>query len=150
MDLFQQEFKPADYLPKNADWSGFFDALVGEAKATSRLRTYWHVVENIDFYPWGLKRLMSDPAKLQRVLKRDKKCAQDLAAIPDPAKDAWAIQKAQDLIRRERHMKSRFDGWKVFQDGITNRFDAVEFRRAGSIHYNLFTQRFGKEALPAI
>lgn len=146
VDLFDQEFNPTDYLPKNADWSGFFDALVGEAKATSRLRAYWHVVENIDFYPWGLKPLISDPIKLQRVLKNDRKCAQDLAAIPDPAKrDAWAIQKARELSRREHGMKSRFDGWKVFQDGITSRFDAIEFRRAGSIHYNLFTQQFGRE-----
>ena len=42
-------------------------------------------------------------------------------------------------------MKSRFEGLKEFQDGISDRFDAVEFRRAGSIHYNLFTQRLGKE-----
>lgn len=43
-------------------------------------------------------------------------------------------------------MKSqRFDGWKVFQDAIARRFESVEFRRAGSIHYNLFAQRLGKE-----
>ncbi len=146
IDLFREEFNPADYLPKNADWAGFFDALVAEAKATSRLRAYWYVVENIDFRPWGLKRLLVDPSKLERVLSGDRKCVQDLAAIQDPAdKQAWIINKANDLLRRERNMKNRFDGWKVFQDGITSRFDAIEFRRAGSIHYNLFTQQFGQE-----
>lgn len=146
VDLFQQEFNPADYLPKNTDWAGLFDALTTQANATSRLRTYWYVLDNIDFYPWGLKSLLGDAAKLQRVLQKDGKCLQDLAAISDPTKrEAWALQKVKDLMARERNMKSRFDGWKVFQDGITNRFDAIEFRRAGSIHYNLFKQRLGQE-----
>lgn len=146
VELFRQEFDPADYLPKNADWTGLFDALVREVGATSRLRTYWCVVEHIDFWPWGLGGLASDPVKLQRVLVQDKKCAQDLTALGTPAqKEAWARQKLQDLIVRDRRMRSRFDGWKVFQDGITNRFDAIEFRRAGAINYNLFTQQLGRE-----
>src|SRR5437899_3185341 len=94
VDLFDREFNPSDYLPKNTDWAGFFDSLVSQAKATSRLRTYWYVVDNIDFYPWGLKKLTVDPAKLQRVLKADRKCAVELAGITDLAKkDAWALQK---------------------------------------------------------
>ncbi|MBI4875248.1 MAG: hypothetical protein HY822_11505, partial [Acidobacteria bacterium] len=127
VDLFDREFIPADYLPKNADWSGFFGALVAQAKATSHLRSYWYTVDNIDCFPWGLKRLSSDPVKLVRVLTRDKKCASDLTAIPDSArKDVWVQQKLQELLRREHNMRSRFDGWKVFQDGIMNRYDAVE------------------------
>jgi uncharacterized LabA/DUF88 family protein len=42
-------------------------------------------------------------------------------------------------------MKNRFDGWQVFQNGICGRFDSLEFRRAGSIRYNLFTQKLEKE-----
>jgi len=42
-------------------------------------------------------------------------------------------------------MKTRFEGWKVFQDGICRRFDAIEFRRAGSIRYDLFRQTLGQE-----
>jgi len=85
--------------------------------------------EHIDFWPWGLGGLASGPVKLRRVLVQDKKCAQDLAALGTPAqKEAWARQKLQDLIARDRRMRSRFDGWKVFQDGITNRYDAIEFR----------------------
>jgi len=81
VELFKQEFDPADYLPKRTDWTGFFDALVQLAGAISRLRAYWYVVENIDFWPWGLARLSSDAVKLQRVLAQDKKCVQDLSAL---------------------------------------------------------------------
>lgn len=145
VELFKQEFDPADYLPKRTDWTGFFDALVQLAGAISRLRAYWYVVEHIDFWPWGLARLSSDAVKLQRVLAQDKKCAQDLAALAPAQREGWAHQKLPDLITRERRMKNRFDRWKAFQDGITNRFDAIEFRRAGAITYNLFTQQLGRE-----
>ena len=47
-----------EYLPK-ANWSIFFDFLVTELKSKyqyseniERLRTYWYVVENIDFIPY--------------------------------------------------------------------------------------------------
>jgi uncharacterized LabA/DUF88 family protein len=146
VELFRQEFNPADYLPKSTDWTGFFNALVQQAGATSRLRAYWYVVEAIDFWPWGLARLSSDIVKLQRVLHQDKKCAYDLTALGTSAqKEGYARQKLHDLVVRERRMKNRFDGWKVFQDGITSRFDAIEFRRAGAITYNLFTQQLGRE-----
>lgn len=41
--------------------------------------------------------------------------------------------------------KNRFEGWKVIQDGIARKFNSVEFRRSGSITYNLFTRRFRTE-----
>ena len=146
VELFQEEFAKPDYLPRNADWKGLFEFLVMQADADTRLRTYWYVVENIDFWPWGIKRLSGDVTKLHKVLLKDRKCRQELQAIPDQTgKDKWAQAKATELVSRERRMKSRFDGWKEFQDGISHRFDSVEFRRAGSIHYNLFTQRLGKE-----
>jgi len=42
-------------------------------------------------------------------------------------------------------MRNRFDGWRKVQDGIVSKHDAVEFRRAGAIRYDLFTGRFGDE-----
>ena len=146
VELFQQEFSKPDYLPRNADWTGFFSSLTEQAKASTRLRTYWYVVDNIDFWPWGAARLTQDLAKLHKVLLKDSKCRQDLQAVSGQAnKDQLAQRKGNELAARQRRMKSRFEGWKEFQDGISHRFDAVEFRRAGSIHYNLFTQRLGKE-----
>jgi uncharacterized LabA/DUF88 family protein len=147
VELFKPEFDPTDYLPRNADWSGFFDSLVKQAGVGNRLRTYWYVVEHIDFWPWGLKRLYDrEPGKVETVLRKDKKYADELSKIPDPAQRTQAAaQKARALVMRERSMKSRFDGWRVFQEGMAGRFDALEFRRAGAISYNLFTEELGKE-----
>lgn len=46
-------FKQHDYLPKTADWSKFFDFLSKEigGENSERMRTYWYVVQNIDFHP---------------------------------------------------------------------------------------------------
>jgi uncharacterized LabA/DUF88 family protein len=49
------------------------------------------------------------------------------------------------VISDERKMARKFDGWKQVQDGIATRVELVEFRRAGSIRYELFTKRLGKE-----
>ncbi|MDE2188188.1 MAG: hypothetical protein KGJ35_00460, partial [Patescibacteria group bacterium] len=52
VDLFPN-FKSHDYLPKNAKWAELFDFIshqVGGDKS-ERIRTYWYVVQNIDFYP---------------------------------------------------------------------------------------------------
>ena len=42
-------------------------------------------------------------------------------------------------------MDRRFQGWINVQDGISSRHTAVEFRRAGAIRYNLFTNALGNE-----
>ena len=42
-------------------------------------------------------------------------------------------------------MRRRFDGWIKVQDGISARHDAVEFRRAGVIQYDLYTETLGPE-----
>lgn len=103
-------------------------------------------MDNIDFYPYGLNRLLRDPQTLLKILGREKRLAQQIATAGNQSqKEAFARQQAQELIKREKNMKGRFDGWQVFQDGIAHRFDSIEFRRAGSIHYNLFGQRFGQE-----
>jgi len=148
IDLFWDEFNPTDYLPRNADWTGFFDALTQHALAETRLRSYWYVVEDIDFHPWGLKRLLNDPdpLKLRSVLCRDKDCTNQLDAITNEAeKISWARQRAEEYLEGERIIKARFEGWEIFQDGISGKFDAVEFRRSGSIVYNLHRRRFGTE-----
>lgn len=73
------------------------------------------------------------------------KWAPELNALPDPRKEAFAQQKISEMLKHENAMKRRFEGWKAFQDGIAHRFEAIEFRRAGSINCNLFTQRLGRE-----
>jgi uncharacterized LabA/DUF88 family protein len=143
-ELFYTEFDPRDYLPKQADWAGFFDHLVGIAKADLRLRSYWYVVDDIEFYPYGA--WTKDDALMENVLRKHRPFREELVRIGDPSdrlKRAKII--AAGVISDERKMARRFAGWKQFQDSIASKFDAIEFRRAGSIRYNLFTKQLGKE-----
>jgi uncharacterized LabA/DUF88 family protein len=148
IDLFESDFNPSDYLPRAADWEDFFNGVVAKGDAEMRLRTYWYVVEEIDFWPYGLTKLLKshDFVTLERVLRKHRNNIPQLDAIGDlVAKQEKITSLTQTLIARERFMKSRFDGWQEFQNGIAHRFDSIEFRRAGSIQYDLFKQRFNKE-----
>jgi len=146
IDLFKPNFNSTEYLPRNADWVGFFNELVKQAGAERRLRTYWYVVDEIDFWPWGISRLIREPHKLEAVLRKHRPYATQLDQAVDQAQKTIRINTlARALILRERQMKNRFDGWQTFQKGICHRFDAIEFRRAGSISYNLFRETLQKE-----
>jgi uncharacterized LabA/DUF88 family protein len=148
VDLFRPKFSSTDYLPKKAAWGDFFDYLVKEANAEMRLRTYWYVVDEIDFWPYGISRLLKrqDYATLEQVIRQHRPNANTLDAITDvAARKAKLLTIANALIKTESFMKRRFEGWQEVQNGIAQAFDSVEFRRAGSIRMNLFTQSFGQE-----
>jgi uncharacterized LabA/DUF88 family protein len=147
-DLFGLEFNPSDYLPKQADWEGFFKYLVGQASADFRLRTYWYVVDEIDFWPYNITRLVNrkEFGTLETVVRKHKPNAAILDGLTNqPARHAKLLDIASSLAKAEVAVKRRFDGWQQIQNGIARRFEAVEFRRAGSIQWNLFVQRFGQE-----
>jgi uncharacterized LabA/DUF88 family protein len=138
----------ADYLPKKADWEAFFNHLTAQAKVTLRLRSYWYVVDEIDFFPYGLRRHLKagDFVTLERLLCKHKPHNSALGAITDPIKKQAAITSiTNNLIKAEAAIKRRFEGWHEIQNGIAQRFESVEFRRAGSIRCDLFTGRFGQE-----
>ncbi len=138
----------SEYLPKKADWESFFAYLVKEANAEMRLRTYWYVVDEIDFWPYGISRLLKnrDFVTLDRVIRQHRPNCASLDAITDAsARQAKLESIAQNLVKTETFMKRRFEGWQEVQNGIAQAFDSVEFRRAGSIRMNLFTQAFGQE-----
>jgi len=144
VDLFET-FNKADYLPKAADWNALFEWLVDQATAATgiRSRTYWYVVESVDFSPWGFPSPQQEPDKLFRVLTPYQK---ELSALPsDDAKKTRMAEVVEELNSRKSAMKKRFDGWTTMQNGIALRHDAVEFRRAGSIRYNLFDGSMGVE-----
>src|SRR5262245_4159435 len=73
--LFPTEF--TDYLPKQARWADFFDWLVTSACGAQarRFRTYWYVLQHVDFYPYSfpdrrdslLVTLRKDPATRERL-----------------------------------------------------------------------------------
>jgi uncharacterized LabA/DUF88 family protein len=144
IDLFSSEFNPSDYLPKTADWQGFFNHLVAEADAELRMRTYWYVVDEIDFWPYNVPRLVrEDQATLEMILRKDRYWVSKLDGVAGPR--VSILDAAKTLQQREHSMRKRFDGWQQLQNGIAHRFDSIEFRRAGSIMYDLFRQRFEQE-----
>jgi uncharacterized LabA/DUF88 family protein len=148
VELFGADFNPSDYLPKQADWDAFFKYLVGEANVDLRLRAYWYVVDEIDFWPYGISRLLKrkDYATLERIIRQHRPNAAALDALPTlTAKQAKVDAIASNLIKAESAIKRRFEGWQELQNGIAHAFDKVEFRRSGSIQMNLFTQRFHQE-----
>lgn len=147
-DLFTpQEFSATEYLPKQADWQGFFDYLVKDANAELRLRTYWYTAEEIDFSPYDLQRLVNqDHATLEKIIRRNKQSNVDLDAITDGfQRQTRMLQIAKDLITQQRQMRSRFDGWLTVQNGIASKVESVEFRRAGAIRYDLFSRELGSD-----
>jgi uncharacterized LabA/DUF88 family protein len=107
VELFPN-FNKYDYLPKNADWSKFFDFITKEVSKddSERVRTYWYVVQNIDFHP---------------------------------RPNTQELEKARD------NMQNRFNGWVNIQDSICGKHESIEFRRAGSIKYDLEKKILGSE-----
>jgi uncharacterized LabA/DUF88 family protein len=148
VELFGADFNPTDYLPKRADWDEFFGYLVKEASAELRLRTYWYVVDEIDFWPYDISRLLKrrDFTTLDRIIRQHRPNVAVLDALPSQSARQTKLEEiAIGLTKTESAMKRRFEGWQQIQNGIAHRFDSVEFRRAGSIQMRLFTQKFGQE-----
>ena len=141
-DLFCPDFYKGDYLPKNAHWEDFFDFLVRECfKESFRLRTYWYVVKRIDFWPYKIR--LEDEEKLIRILNKDPETRDALSRAPNQR--TFAQEKAKELNEQRRKMESRFAGWQEVHAAISRAHNAVEFRYAGSIRYDLFNGQFGQE-----
>ncbi|MDP3091961.1 MAG: NYN domain-containing protein [Nitrospira sp.] len=143
IDLFAGEFDPQDYLPKTARWHEFFDFLAANCYSSEKLRAYWYVVGKVDFWPWNLPHSINDHQKLVNILRKHDPFAKALNAAANERTCAENI--LHDLEDEQRKIEKRFHGWLTLQNGIVGQHDEVEFRRAGTIHYNLCTRRFGSE-----
>lgn len=144
------EFDGRDYLPKQADWTKFFDWLVERAcgSAAQRLRCYWYSLEQVDFYPYRFPNADKETDSLRIVLSKNDNYKSVIANFKNAAKDdeiAWMKEKVSELKLKQQNFLSRFMGWQVVQDGIANRHRAIEFRRAGASTYNLFDGKMGQE-----
>ena len=145
VDLFE-DFRQVDYLPKDADWEGLFDWIVQEATpGGERLRTYWYVIQSIDYSPYGLSELSRNPERAYRVLSSNPTYKTKLDNVEEGDIPALAISLVRELAERQTRMDRRFRGWTNIQDGIASRHAAVEFRRAGAIRYDLMTGDLGRE-----
>lgn len=143
VDLFGDRFPQAEYLPRKADWTGFFDFLVKKVGEQERLRTYWYVVNDVDFYPYDYTKKQEE--KIINILSKKKEWGDDIKKLRDNSLTKYLNEKVTLLEDCKTKFQSRFDGWKKIQDGISLHHNAVEFRRAGAIRYDLFSRKLGSE-----
>ena len=145
VNLFSN-FQSSEYLPKSANWTALFDWIVHQATGNGvRVRTYWYVTDAVDFYPYSFPDVHDRPDSLSRLLSRHPPFKERLDSLDGDAHTLEMERIVKDLRGRQRRMTGRFNGWRTIQDGIARRHDAVEFRRAGAITYNLFEERLQNE-----
>lgn len=148
VELFWGKFNEADYLPKQADWTGFFDWIAEQCSpAPQRIRTYWYVIRDLAFFPYRLNRLLGNPERLREVLSRSPAYKAELDSIADASpRNARMAEIAAHLQEQQQRVQARFDGWATVQEGIAGRHTAIEFRKAGTITcYLMENNRFGRE-----
>ena len=144
-DLFRGVFDKAEYLLKKADWTAVFDWLVSQVDTDAkRLRTYWYVIEQIDFKPY-LPLPQDNLATLKKILSRHDPYKTELDGLGPSDLPKRLAEIAAECERNANRMRARFEGWRRIQDGIAHAHKAIEFRRAGAILYDLFTGQFGRE-----
>lgn len=149
-------FDRSNYLPRDADWAGFYDFLVDKATAgvAERLRTYWYVVRNLEFWPYkigrpaierdgafypneGLKKTLCTHPPYRQILANEGITDED---VIDEMRDM-----AESLKSSKHKMQGVFEGWKNIQNGIAMRHRGIEFRRDGWITFDLFRREFVRE-----
>jgi len=147
VDLFRGEFDVTDYLPKRAVWDKLFDELSRRAIGSDceRVRSYWYVVQHLDFFPYGLSRLKREPDKLRQILSKHEPFRVELNGLSGQAQNTRMMDMVAELETRQRTMRSRFEGWTAMHNGIATRNRSIEFRPAGAIRYNLFEKALGQE-----
>ncbi len=142
------EFTNSEYLPKQADWTGFFDMLVKKVCNESdveRIRTYWYVIQSLDFSPYKFPSAEHKPNELNELLCRDDVHKNKLAGLSGEEL-VNALKKCMEaLFEAKKTMQNRFNGWQTMQNAISTRHRAIEFRRAGAIRCNLFDKKLGAE-----
>ncbi len=151
IDLFEY-FDKRNYLPEGANWGNLFDWFVEEVAGSSerartyeRVRTYWYVVEHLDFFPYRFPKANKEPDTLKRVLCRNEAFKDELKLLGEGDLIARIAELRQELLRKRNQMEQRFRWWTSIQNNISTEHEAIEFRRAGSISYNLFDETFRQE-----
>ena len=139
-------FQRSDYLPKSADWTSLFDWIVKEATGDgTRVRTYWYVIESVDFYPYRFPDVETNEDQVLRLLSGHAPTRSQLDPLSGDGRRSEMKRIVDQLKERQSQMLNRARGWLAMQNGIAGRHKAVEFRRAGAITYNLFEQQLQKE-----
>lgn len=144
-DLFrepQYQFGKEDYLP-DSDWARFFGFMMAH-EGWELVRIYWYVTRDIDCwprkipFPWDRKRKL-----FERNNVIEKLAGQGVEGVSE-ANDGLKIAETE-LERRRKAILKRAEGWRQVQIAIERRNDQLEFRRVGSIRYDLSDRRFARE-----
>jgi uncharacterized LabA/DUF88 family protein len=144
-NLFE-DFDKMDYLPKDANWGELFDWFVEKASGNGeRVRTYWYVVQHLDFFPYRFPKADKEPDALKKVLCRSDELKEELRLLEDEDLIDRMGELVRNLLNKRSWMERRFRWWTSVQNNISARHPAIEFRRAGAINYNLFDGSFGQE-----
>lgn len=144
-DLFES-FDKQDHLPKNALWKDFYDWLVCQIEPTGkRVRTYWYVIDSIDYSPYKFPKSDVDPVRLKKILSWNAYYNSVLEPLTGVDLITTMDGIVKELQAKRSTMRNRFEGWHTLHNGISVKHEAIEFRRAGAIKYDLFTDEFGKE-----
>ena len=105
------------------------------------LRTYRYVVEHLDCRPY---KVPHGWAEKERVLSRW--FAARIQACSSQEERRHVLKSIeQELLQARAYIESRARGWRETQSSIENHNDQLEFRRSGSITYELATKQFGVE-----
>jgi uncharacterized LabA/DUF88 family protein len=145
VELFPN-FHQEDYLPKTADWTVLFDWIVHSAVGDAeRIRTYWYVIKNLDFFPYHFPDIVKEQKLLINLMSKYEPYKQQLNNVSGNALVTRLTEMVSELKKRKATLQTRFNGWMVIQDGICLRHRAIEFRRAGSMKCNLFENSLGRE-----
>lgn len=136
VDLFPNEFDQYRYLPE-ANWDSWFDNIVESLPGTyERFRSYWYVAGELDCFP---HRFPESEADLKQFLSRDHQIERTLRQLQGAELRRAMAKIVSDLKNRERKMRSRFNGWRVIHNAISTKQNSIEFRTAGYMAYNAFT-----------
>src|SRR4030042_2177186 len=145
VDLFD-DFNQADYLPHKVDWTTFFEWLVIQLNVGGqRIRTYWYVIDAIDYFPYKYPDPDTESEQLKSLLCKDQKCKNKLMVLNGEPLTKEMKKIVELLKNKQSFMNKRCNGWATLHDAISTKHKAIEFRRAGSIQYNLFNEELGTE-----
>lgn len=132
-----------EYLPKRVEWFKLFNSVISSQEEL--LRVYWYVVELLDFRPFKFPDF-DEPEKIERILRFNPHFDDELNSLEnEEEKNSYMFGKISDIEMRRKIIRKRFDGWRKVQDGISTYIDFLEFRRSGSIRFNLLSDEFESE-----
>ncbi|UCG94671.1 MAG: NYN domain-containing protein [Candidatus Aerophobus sp.] len=140
-------FDPSEYLPEGR-WEEFFDWLVQKAGGsdTRRLRTYWYVIEYIDFFPSFFSDPEQNPDELRQFYtKSNQEYKSELENLSGTDLISRLTKITRTLEERKVAIEKRFGGWQVIHNAIALGERSIEFRREAGLRYDLFKKRFGQE-----